>query len=395
MERIAVIFTDVEMGVGGPTDDFPHASFLGALIQQVVEDARGLPVHVVFAGDTFDFLKTPVGADYPYHVTSSMAVDKFQRMGAAHAPFFDALSAVLASDPRHRVSFLVGNHDAEILFPAVRRAIREAAGGSDRFEFPGFALAEGPVWIEHGHQIDPLFRTDPERPFISSTPEPLLNLSWASIGLLSVVMPLHADLHVYNRLVPRKRLIELVPELRELFTALAWRYWTRDFWRGFLVKKDPLLTFEWRMLKEVVRRLVGANVDVDVDLDPGWWSAAVGSRPQRFFVYGHLHETAHRLREGKRVLQLGAFRDEYEIRDGGLRFEPRLKPFGVLRLSDDEILEVSTREVRGPRRAEPLPDSVYDLIPLVRRHLDALGDRSKDEAAQREQERDEDDSLRT
>lgn len=387
MERIVAVFTDIEMGAGGPTDDFPHGDFLGALVRQVVEDARGLPLHFVFAGDTFDFLKTSVDGDYPHHVTASIATEKFGRIHAAHAGFFEALSGILAADLRHRVSFLVGNHDPEIFFPSVRRAIRDAAGGSDRVGFPGFEVTAGPIWIEHGHQIDPLFRVDPERPVIGASPEPLLNLSWASIGLLSVVMPLHPDLHAYDRMAPRKRLMELVPELRDLFNALAWRYWTRDFWRGFLVKKDPLLTFEWRMLKEVIRRLLGANPDVE--LDPSWLSTTVGSHPQAFFVCGHLHEMAHRAREGKRVLQLGAFRDEYEIRLGGLRLEPRLKPFALVRLSGDEILEVATRELRGPARAEALPESVFDLVPTVRRHLEALGDTSSDDAAQSAQEQDE------
>ncbi|MFW5740963.1 MAG: metallophosphoesterase [Myxococcota bacterium] len=387
-KRTIVVFSDIEMGGGDHLDDFPHPHFLAELIDAYASPSYGdRGVVLVFNGDTFDFLKLAVAGGHPSHITSQTALTKLETVAAVHQPFFEALQRFLAcgSAPRE-VYFVVGNHDPELLFPSVRKRIRVLCGDSDRVFFPGHELRLGSVHLEHGHQYDPLFFMDPQRPFISSDPEPLLNLSWAAIGLLQVVIPLHKDLAFYDRLVPREELMELVPELTELFNALAWRYWTKDFWQAFLLKKDPLMRFSWTMLKEVIRRFVLTNPDVEIDR--AWLTNTLERKRARLFVTGHLHRLAHHWHQGKRVVQLGAMRDAYRILEGGTAFEPVLKTWLEIDLDGDVIDGLTTRERRGPPRpSEELPDTVFDLAPIVRAKLGALGDRAGEAAAQLAQER--------
>ncbi len=390
-QRTIAVFSDIEMGGGGHTDDFPHPSFLGEL---VADYGRGRyadrAVDVVFNGDTFDFLKLPVGGEYPIQVTSHTALAKTDAVAAAHQAFFDGVGEFLASGPGpRRVHFVVGNHDAEILFPAVRRRIRELCGDtSDRVRFPGFELAIGPVHLEHGHQYDPLFCMDASQPFVLARPEPLLNLSWAALGLLQVVIPMHPDFAFYDRLVPRDELMRLVPELTELFNALAWRYWTKDFWREFLVHKNPVFTFHWTMLKEVIRRFALTTPEVEIDQE--WLQGTIAKRPAKLFISGHVHRLAHHWHAGKRIVQSGAMRDEFRIQPGGSAVTPELKTWVEVDLDHDDeaVVGLTTRERLGPPRPpQDLPDSLFDLVPLVRERLASLGDREKDGAAQADQER--------
>jgi len=381
------------MGGGDATDDFPHSSFLAEIIGEYRSGKYAdHAIDLVFNGDTFDFLKLPVDGKYPFHIDSKTALAKLAIVAAAHGAFFAAIRDFLlgGKGPR-RVHFVVGNHDAELLFTGVKKELGRLCGADDHIHFPGDQLRIGPVHIEHGHQFDPLFYMDPQRPFISADPEPLLNLSWAAIGLLQVVIPMHPQLAFYERLLPKDELMRLIPELTELFNAVAWRYWTREFWRAYLIQKDPVLDFSWGILKEVVRRFLFTNSEVEIDKLR--LSNTVTNGSAQLFVTGHLHQIAHHWIGEKRIIQNGAMRDEYRILSGGASFTPILKTWIEIQLDQDErIVEVTTRERRGPARpAEEIPDTIFDLAPRVRKMLAGLGDRAEDQAAQKAQERQESD----
>jgi len=379
-ERVVVVFSDIEMGQGGPTDDFPHSEFLAELVLRYAEDPyRDVPVDMVFNGDTFDLLKTPYLGQYPHHITAEVATGKMGSIAMAHPAFFRAVGKLLASGRDRQVHFVVGNHDAELLFPEVQSLVRSLCGGSRKVSFPGFELLIGPVHIEHGSQQDTLFWMDPERPFIDVDGERLLHLSWASVALLDAIIPLHAWLHTFDRLRPRARVMSLVPEARELLMAQVWKYWTKDFWRDFLALGDPLVKLEWKMMKEIVWRMTTTNTEVQ--LDPRWVDAVVSRLPSELFVTGHLHDTASSWHSGRRFLQLGCFRDEYWVSRDGERLYPVLKPWAEIHLADDRVVGLVTRETLGPDRPpDMLPASLNQAALQARQLLQQLGDRTLEEA---------------
>ena len=96
-DRLLVVMSDIEMGNGGHTDDFPHSDFLGELIVSYNGPRyRDLPVELVFNGDTFDLLKTPWRGACPSHITAAIALGKLAQVAAAHPAFFAALRTFLA-----------------------------------------------------------------------------------------------------------------------------------------------------------------------------------------------------------------------------------------------------------------------------------------------------------
>ena len=115
-DRLLAIFSDVEMGTGGPLDDFPHPEFLAGLIDAYgAHPGRELAIDLVFNGDTFDFLKTPVADTFPRHITAELALSKLEAIASAHRPFFAAVRGFLGgSSGERQVHFVVGNHDAEL-----------------------------------------------------------------------------------------------------------------------------------------------------------------------------------------------------------------------------------------------------------------------------------------
>ncbi len=373
-DRVLLVFSDVEMGPGGHEDDFPHSEFLLELMARYQEPPyRNLPLDVVFNGDSFDLLKTDYLGGFPHHISADVALTKMAAVLTAHPRFFPGLRDFLAHEPAPRQAhFVVGNHDAELLFPQVQSLVRSLSGGRN-VNFPGFSMRLGPVYLEHGSQQDVLFRQDPKHPFITLGERQLLNISWASIALLSTVMPLKRWLCFHERLRPRERVMSLVPELKELLLARVWKYWTLDFWREFLAVGDPLLKLDWKMVQEVFWRFT--TQDTEVKLDPAWLRETVEQTDAELFVVGHLHQLASYEHGDKRILHTGCMRDEFWVDEAGTGFRPALKNYLEVHLRQGRVAGLISHELLGPPRND-IPSSVWDALDDIEAAMDELGDQA-------------------
>lgn len=383
-----VAFSDIEMGAGGPFDDFPRSDFLADLIRGYGrEPYRWLSVDLVFNGDTFDLLKTGFRGGYPHHVTREIALEKMAQVAKAHPSFFQSVGEFLAEDPgRRTASFVVGNHDMELFFPEVRAMICERLGTANGVEFPGLSTSFGRLHVEHGSQHDPLFRIDPERPLVEGrNGEKLLNLSWASVALLDVAIPLQPLLYHHDRLKPKELVLELIPEVRELLTSQFWSYWTKDYWRDFLGGSDPLKTVSWTMLRELVRRLV--SLDVDVTMSDELQRTLTESDDLDVCVVGHQHEPAWWNHGPKKVLRTGCMRDEFALEERGAVQVPLNKTWAEVYMREDEVVRSQLVEAPAPARPrDTMPESIFEVVPQLRARLASQATRDREGLAQRAQE---------
>jgi UDP-2,3-diacylglucosamine pyrophosphatase LpxH len=114
-------------------------------------------VELIINGDAFDFLAVP---PYDTQGTSDVptALEKLNKIIAAHGPFFETLRQFIAT-PERRVTFITGNHDIELCFEEVRAQICETIGvaaNDNRIFFcpTRFYRPLPDVYIEHGNQYD-------------------------------------------------------------------------------------------------------------------------------------------------------------------------------------------------------------------------------------------------
>lgn len=386
-DRLLVVFSDIEMGAGGYLDDFPHARHLGELLLSYTYPAYdGLAIDLVFNGDTFDLLKTSLRGVYPTHVTEQVALEKMERVIDAHRPFFEALRIFLGrTGERGNVYFLLGNHDAELVFPAVQRRIAELCGAPSQVHFPGISLALGRVHIEHGSQLDPLFQVDPSKPFVERGGETVLNLPWGSVALLDVALPLHGLLYHHERLKPRKLVLELIPEIRELLTTSFWNYWVKDYLRDFFRGADPLKQVTWTMLKETVWRT--ASGDPNVTTGDVLQRRMVESDAHDLYLVGHEHEPGLWGHGARRVIRTGAMRDEFMLSAGGdvQTFLPKIH--AEVWMAGEEPVRSHLVEREMPTRpVDSMPSSIFDVVPELKARLASPEQRSAQLSEQREQE---------
>jgi hypothetical protein len=270
------------------------------------------------------------------------------------------------------VFFTVGNHDMELLFPEVQTLVRERLGASDSIRFPGLDLDLGRVRIEHGSQMDPLFAVDGARLFVTPRNEPkMLNLSWATVALLEVAIPLQPMLHHHDRLKPKDVVLELMPEVKELLMGEFWDYWTKRYFRELF--DDPLKSVSWTMLKELVRRL--ASKDVDVEMGDVLQRRMTRSDAYDLYLVGHQPEPGWWSHGRRKVLRTGCMRDEFMVADRGRSQIPINKTWAEIYLRGDHVVRSQLVEHVAPERpANTMPDSIFGVLPAVRARLAARSD---------------------
>lgn len=382
-DQLLVVLSDIEMGAGGQADDFPHSDWLAELLLAYNEPPFAeLPVDVVLNGDILDLLKTSFEGRYSHHITPRIALGKLERIATAHEPFFAALRELLAHQrAERRIHFVTGNHDAELVFPAVQDELRRRCGGSDRVRFAGFELDLGRVHIEHGSQHDPMFAIDAAKPYVDYRGEPVLNLSWGAVTLLDTVMELQPQLGFLDRVMPKILVFELMPEAKELLTELFWNYWTRDYWKGFFGSDDPARRLTWTMVKEVIWRY--GSKEPDVTMDKNLRDRLMRSDDVMLGIVGHQHQPAWWSFGDRKLLQSGCLRNEYMVVDDGRQLRPIPKCYAEAYLQRGVPLRSQLVELPGPP-APPgyLPESFFDLLPPV---LDLLtaAERAKLPAAEK------------
>lgn len=367
-DRLVVVLSDVEMGAGGVLDDFPHSPFLAELCASYNEPPyAGLPVDLVFNGDTLDLLKTPVDGKYTRHVTEALALAKLERVLRAHPAFAQGVRAFLmGGDAPRRVHFVVGNHDAELVFPGVQRALSSAIDAPGIW-FPGFAMDIGDVRIEHGSQGDPMFQVDENAPTVSWNGETLLDLPWGAIALLDTLIPLQHQLYALDRVKPRPRVFELLPELKDLLGQVFWKYWTREYLVGLWSGSDPMRKLSWSMLREVLYRSTTFDPDTAASAH---YQRLVGEQDRyRVVVIGHLHTPGWWSWSDRKVLQAGCLRDEYVIDRAGAVTGMLPKVYVEVFLSKGRAIRSHLVEVDGP---PAIPDHVPANILELRARMAAL-----------------------
>jgi len=382
-DQLVVSLSDIEMGAGGVLDDFPHTPFLAGLLQAYAGPRfQDLEVHIVFNGDTFDFLKMPVDGAFPTAITESVALAKLDIVFRNHPDFFEGIAGFLRDkNGRGMVHFTVGNHDFEILFPAVQERIRQRIGHAG-VHFPGVSVDFGDLHIEHGSQADSMFYIDPEHPFIDTPSGPILRLPWGSIALLEVAMPMHELVYDLDRLKPRNRVFELLPDLRDFVVGAFWDYWrhsARD-WLG----PDPVKRVSWTMLKDVAYRFRSKSTEVDGA--ESYRQTLLDEPSTRVITIGHFHQPSWWTHANRKLLVTGCLRDEFSLdRDGNITaILPKV--YGEFFLCAGQVVRSHLVEIDGPTPAPGhFPTSVYDVLPRIRPLLAPHEERSRMRDAEADQ----------
>ena len=170
--HLVYVISDLHLGGAPPTQPGDSRGF--RICTQVdalasfISSLAALPcrpdaprIELCINGDFIDFLaeETPGegwnGSPWsPLKHDAQIACHLLQRVIERNKQVFTALSALVRAG--HTLTLLLGNHDIELAFPAVRRALADALGippsASLRFFHDGEAYPIGDALIEHGNR---------------------------------------------------------------------------------------------------------------------------------------------------------------------------------------------------------------------------------------------------
>ena len=143
-------------------------------------------VELILNGDILNLLQIDTWGVHTHLFTEKSVMRAVRRIIEGHPQAFEGLRK-FAATPHHRISYIIGNHDAGMLWPGPRKVFSEAIGAQVIFydvsyEFDG-------IYVEHGQQYERFAQMDMDKPFITrGLPEPVLNLPWGSL-FVAVQLP--------------------------------------------------------------------------------------------------------------------------------------------------------------------------------------------------------------
>ena len=124
-------------------------------------------VELIINGDFFDLLAVPF---VPYfddeYWSEAASMDKLKMIINAHPGVIEALKNFLTF-PNNRLVYIIGNHDAELIFDSLRQYIINLFSEEDRFKFKillntdDVYIPEEGVVLKHGHEYELAHHFDP------------------------------------------------------------------------------------------------------------------------------------------------------------------------------------------------------------------------------------------
>jgi hypothetical protein len=332
-EKIYVI-SDIEMGQGDILDDFTDDKKLVEFVEHLLESSAGVQATLVLNGDTFDFMKMSYKGDFPFHITEEISLWKLDQAFKNHPKVFAALKKFIQK-PENKIYFVIGNHDADLVWPKVQEKIKERLGNGSRISFDYYYKRHG-LHVEHGHLYDPFFFLKIRKPFTRYKGKKILNTPFGVQIFSSHLIKFKKEFPREERCYPKHHIFDFKPELKKHKNKLFRDIIIKDVIISPIIHfKDPTRRVPYfRLLGYVFRR--GMKImDMSMFL-PSTISRMFKKHPgSKIYILGHVHLMAeHNYKNGKKAIFTDTWREEYDL---NRNFEKKKKSFAEIKYHDGHI----------------------------------------------------------
>jgi len=257
LKSIKVVISDLHLGKGrslpeggvNSLEEFYHDEKLIEFIQYYSSGVyRDYAVELIINGDFLNFLQVDFRGHFLTVVTEGISLEILKSIVAGHPGVFKALRD-FASRSHHSITYVIGNHDQAMLWPACRIYFNSVVGVSVRFK--NIVYFFDGVHIEHGHMHEAANRMDPKKFFLKKElAEPILNLPFGSHFFVELVLKIKQKYPHVDKIRPFAKMIRWMsinePTLMlNSFVSLFW-YFART-----LFLKDPRRHWSFRRILQV------------------------------------------------------------------------------------------------------------------------------------------------
>lgn len=213
-KRIKVVISDLHLGKGrrlynGATNPLEEFYFSEKLVEFIhyysTGSYRDYEVELIINGDFLNFLQVDYRGHFLTVITESVALEVFKSIVAGHPEVFKAL-AEFVSKPQHTLTYIVGNHDQAMIWPACKAAFNTLVGKQVRFR--NLVYFFDGVHVEHGHMHEAANKLDPKKFFLKkSLAEPILNLPFGSHFFVDLVLRIKQKYPHVDKIRPFSKMV--------------------------------------------------------------------------------------------------------------------------------------------------------------------------------------------
>lgn len=176
INRTILVISDIHLGAGAYVDgqrnyleDFHHDEEMVEFLEYYsTGDYLNREVELVINGDLFDLLAVPYVSFYDDEYWSEeAALEKLKMIIAGHPEVIEGFGNFI-SKKNKKITFIIGNHDAEFVLPALQKHLLEQFSEIHRSKFDIKLNSEGEyfpvegVLIKHGHEYEVAHYFHPE-----------------------------------------------------------------------------------------------------------------------------------------------------------------------------------------------------------------------------------------
>ncbi len=277
------------------------------------QNAEGpVPVELFINGDYFDFLNVPYHGEFVDAITEEVALYKCEAILKGHPEVMDALRRFV-SLPGKTITYLIGNHDAELFFDKVRERITKewdpegnfpsekvrVIADCDRVRYP-----EG-LEIHHGNQFEAGNLLNFEKPLLASPllDAPILNLPWGSFYILKIINRLRWERDNIDKVRPVKVFILFGLILDPWFT-LKFCFLTSFYFVMTRLVWSPKRRSRIKVTLEIMRQELKLFKDLEAEARD-----LLTAQPEtKAIIFGHTHWPMSRVYpDGKQYLNTGTW----------------------------------------------------------------------------------------
>ena len=309
-KKIKLVVSDLHLGLGrffndGHINIFEEfyfdqkfSDFVDYYTSGVYEDFE---CEIILNGDILNLLQVDYRSHFLSMITESISLEKTKRVVEGHTIFFDALKR-FSRKKGNRITYIVGNHDQGVLWPAVREYLNQVVEGD--IQYKNIAYTFDGVHIEHGHMYEAANRLNPKKFFLKKNlPEPVLNLPFGSIFFIEFVLKIKKTNSSIDKVRPFRSFIRWSMLHNTFFTIFALIHMFFYFVKLVFYQSESKLKSARKVLKVFLESAVFPEL--------GHAAIRILDNPQiHTVIFGHTHVYRYRqISANKEYFNTGTWTD--------------------------------------------------------------------------------------
>lgn len=214
MKRIKLVVSDLHLGKGrilqggalNSLEEFYFAErFVEFINYYMSGEYKDYQIELILNGDIFNFLQVDYRGHFLTVLTEGVTLSVLRSIIEGHPQFFNAIKEFAAKEG-NQVTYVVGNHDQGMFWPACRNYLDEVIG--KKVKYRNIVYYFDGVHIEHGHMYEAANRLDTKRFFLKKDlPEPILNLPLGSHFFVEFVLRVKNSYPYVDKIRPFSKML--------------------------------------------------------------------------------------------------------------------------------------------------------------------------------------------